>query len=382
MGTQVIGERTSGDLSVIVVDENLCHANTTSCMLANLQFQVVVYVSPVDALKFLKDHERDTDFALVEVNMKEMHGFQFLDRSRELHKNLQVIMMSADTTWPMMKRSVELGARFLIKKPLDANTIDNLWQHLDLKFQRTDKIKDLFPGIEGKMGNAFGEGTKHKASHLMWTPFLQRKFLQAVELLGEAATPKKIQFLMNVNSVGRKQISAHLQKHRKKIEKQLHNSNGNKSSNGAPNSQPLRICGIGHNTFQYIPDIQPEHKSDEVVSLEYKEIIEETQSNMLYEAMRRALQLGTIFEESQLPIVPSGKDTRKVNVDMMRDGNYRDAGTYAFGDKNEVSETQNADDNAKVMSKDDSHKMDSCGDELRPVVTLVTYSDSEDGETL
>jgi hypothetical protein len=35
------------------------------------------------------------------------------------------------------------------------------------------------------MGNAFGEGTKHKASHLMWTPFLQRKFLQAVELLGE-----------------------------------------------------------------------------------------------------------------------------------------------------------------------------------------------------
>jgi hypothetical protein len=55
-------------------------------------------------------------------------------------------VMSADTTWPMMKRSVELGARFLIKKPLDANTIDNLWQHLDLKFQRTDKIKDLFPG--------------------------------------------------------------------------------------------------------------------------------------------------------------------------------------------------------------------------------------------
>jgi hypothetical protein len=54
--------------------------------------------------------------------------------------------MSADTTWPTMKRSVELGARFLIKKPLDANTMNNLWQHLDLKFQRADKIKALFPG--------------------------------------------------------------------------------------------------------------------------------------------------------------------------------------------------------------------------------------------
>jgi hypothetical protein len=55
-------------------------------------------------------------------------------------------VMSADTTWSTMKRSVELGACFLIKKPLDANTIDNLWQHLDLKFQWTDNIKDLFPG--------------------------------------------------------------------------------------------------------------------------------------------------------------------------------------------------------------------------------------------
>jgi CheY-like chemotaxis protein len=52
---------------------------------------VIVYASPVDALKFLKDHQRDTDFALVEVNMKEMHGFQFLDMSRKLHKSLQVI---------------------------------------------------------------------------------------------------------------------------------------------------------------------------------------------------------------------------------------------------------------------------------------------------
>jgi hypothetical protein len=121
---------------------------------------------------------------------------------------------------------------------------------------------------------------------------------------------------------------------------------------------------------------------DEVMSLDHTKIIEETQSNMLYEAMRRALQLGTIFEESQLPNDPSGKDARKVEVDMMRDGNYRDARTYAFGDKNEVSKTHNADDNAKVMSKDDSDKLDSYGDELRPAMVLVTYSDSKDGETL
>lgn len=227
----------------------------------------------------------------------------------------------------------------------------------------------------------------------MWTPFLQRKFLQAVELLGEDASPKKIQLLMNVNSVSRKQISAHLQKHRKKVEKELRNSNANNSSHGiggASNSRPSRIFEIGHgSTFQYNrPDVQPEHRSDESVSLEQTETIEETQSNRLYEAMRRALQLGSVFEEPQLPNIdpPAGKDAREVEeVEMTtRDGNYRDAGTDAFGEKNEAPETHSSDDNnAKVKSKDDSaDKLVSCHDELRPVVTLVTYSDSEDGETL
>ena len=52
---------------------------------------VMVYTSPVEALKFLKDHIKEIDFALAAVNMKEMHGFQFLDISRKSHKNLQVI---------------------------------------------------------------------------------------------------------------------------------------------------------------------------------------------------------------------------------------------------------------------------------------------------
>jgi hypothetical protein len=77
----------------------------------------------------------------------------------------------------------------------------------------------------------------------MWTPFLQQKFLQALELLGEgrmasvcimlttsgfqtdcgllfmnvnfisAATPKMIQLIMNVDSIDRNQVSAHLQVH-------------------------------------------------------------------------------------------------------------------------------------------------------------------------
>ncbi|KAK3145044.1 hypothetical protein QOZ80_4AG0321960 [Eleusine coracana subsp. coracana] len=124
-----------------------------------------------------------------------------------------------------------------------------------------EKIKNLFKGIRGnsygfspgkevdnKTVNKCGEGTTKKTSHLMWTPFLQKKFLHALDLLGDAATPKKIEMLMNVNSIDRKQISAHLQ-----VE-------------GMPNN-------------------------------ETKIIIKATQGNKVYEAMRRALQLGTVFDE-------------------------------------------------------------------------------------
>jgi hypothetical protein len=57
----------------------------------------MAFTSPIKALKFLKDHKEYIDFALVVVNMKEMHGFEFLDISREFHKNLQVISKYQDS---------------------------------------------------------------------------------------------------------------------------------------------------------------------------------------------------------------------------------------------------------------------------------------------
>ncbi|RLM75006.1 hypothetical protein C2845_PM15G04640 [Panicum miliaceum] len=259
---------------------------------------VMAFTSPIEALKFLKDRKEDIDFALVAVNMKEMHGFEFLDISRELHKNLQVISIEG-------------------------------------------KRDDVF-----KSDNNFREGAnKQKATQLMWTPFLQKKFLEALELLGEAATPKMIQVIMNVDSIDRNQVSVHLQKHRKKIEKELSkNTSAKKCSNGASSSQP--------NTSQYDPEIQSGNTSDEDMSWDQTESSNEIQAETsMIEAMRRALRLGAVFDESQLPNDPSGK--------------------------------QASEDNAKgAMGKCDSDKQVPSGIAQGRVVKLVTYSDSEGGEAL
>ncbi|XP_062227340.1 two-component response regulator ORR29-like [Phragmites australis] len=367
-------------------------------MLDKLDFHVMVYTSPIKALKFLEDHEDEVDFLLVEVQMKEMHGFQFLDISRDVHKKLQVIMMSTETTFPKMQRCIELGARFLVKKPLDTNTINNLWQHLDLKFPRMEKIKDLFKGIEEgkahdvncsskeeleKIVNKCGKGTKQKTVHLMWTPFLQSKFLQALELLGEDATPKKIEMIMNVNSIDRKQISAHLQKHRKRMEKELRNALGAKkcSEGGASSSSEpavVKTCEIGPNCNH---NIQSADRNDEEKSHDQTETLaEEMQGNKVYVAMQKALQLGTVFDELQLSNDPSGDEAKKGEEDMMGDGDARDDGTtFEVGEAKVVSKIQDFDDAKEVTNRGDSDTVSGSVDQAG-VVNLVNYSDSEDDE--
>ncbi|KAL6631373.1 hypothetical protein ACP70R_028223 [Stipagrostis hirtigluma subsp. patula] len=137
-------------LSALVVDEDKHHTNYMKYMLPRFNIQVTVYTSPIKALNFLKDHAQDVDFLLVAVNMKEIPGFQFLDIARKMHQNIQVIMMSTTTTMDITKKCVELGARFLVNKPLDAPTIRNLWQHLDIRALRMEKMRNLLQGLTGE----------------------------------------------------------------------------------------------------------------------------------------------------------------------------------------------------------------------------------------
>ncbi|KAJ1270465.1 hypothetical protein BS78_06G054200 [Paspalum vaginatum] len=344
------------------------------------------YTSPMEALSFLKDHEKDVDFALVAVNMQEMHSFQFLDVSREFHKNLQVIMMLTDTTWSTMKRSIELGARFLVKKPLDTNTANNIWQHLDIQLSRMENIKDLFQGIKGKTNdvsclyneelessaNNCGQGNRQKATaHLMWTPFLHSKFVDALELLGEAATPKKIQLIMNVKSIDRKQISAHLQKHRKKIERELHNTNEKKFSTGESSSQAWKTFEISANTCQqYCPDIQSDEKANEKPNDRTQSFTKARQTGKkVCEAIRRALQLGAVFDESQLSNDSPGEEGNKGEAYVMTDDDAKVDSTFALGDTNVITEPQHIQDATDVTSVHQA-----------TVVKLVAYSDAEDDD--
>uniref|UniRef100_A0A0D9W3N2 Response regulatory domain-containing protein n=1 Tax=Leersia perrieri TaxID=77586 RepID=A0A0D9W3N2_9ORYZ len=363
----------------MVIDEDECHADSTSCMLsAELNFSVTVFTSPMKALYFLKNHAEGVDLVLVDVHMEEMTGFEFLKVAREIHKSIQVIMMSTETTMHAMKRSVKLGARFLVKKPLNGRTIQNLWQHLDLKVLRMEKIKDLLQGNNRNVGggdnsncadetNPFAENLKvdtKKKYCLIWTPHLQRKFLHALQILGEDASPKKIKMIMDVDNIDRRQIAAHLQKHRLQQKKNLNKASFTKgTSEDGSNSgkephlytQPTETTELNHTKMEIL--LKDANRKD------------------VYAAMRRTLRHGTVCDESKYPSDPSGDEQLVVGGD----GHADEASVInsSFGDQQIIAPCNT------VSSQEMMNKITSCdmqttrGSKKAAVFRLVNYSDSE-----
>ncbi|PVH35124.1 hypothetical protein PAHAL_7G109900 [Panicum hallii] len=348
-------------LSVIVVDEDKHHANSTRSMLCTLNYHATAYTSPIKALEFLEGHAQEVDLALVAVHMEELHGFQFLDIVSDAHKNVQVIMMSNETTMDTMKRCIKLGARFLVNKPIDAHTINNLWQHLDLKdYSRMDYIKNLLQGNgEAHDLSYLKENTKTKKGYICWNEYLHRKFLRALEILGEgAASPRNIEILMNVEGVNRKHIASHLQcRHRASTSKSAKRQEG---PNTSLNSLDIQ---------------QEEMTADE--DMPHAKTGSFSDNNNAHAAMQRSIQFGTIYDESEYFYYSSGDEATEDGVDMMEDD-----GTSASSFTAQVStaETFSAEGTKDILNNNSSKKQDRHGDKVGKAIKLVDYSESEDDE--
>ncbi|CAN6270568.1 unnamed protein product [Urochloa humidicola] len=376
---------TSG-LSVIVVDEDKHHANSTRSMLCTFNYHAIAYTSPMKAIEFLGGHAQEVDLALVAVHMREMHGYQFLDMIREHHKNIQVIMMSEETTMDIMKRCVDLGACFLAKKPIDAYTINNLWQHLDLEDPRMDNIMKLLQGNGEQQDLSYRkESTKTKKGYICWNEYLHRKFLRALEILGEGATsPRNIEILMNVEGVNRKHIASHLQKYRKRMAAGKQNSalGAVKCSNRASGtSKSAKSILEGPNTSLNSLDIQQkEMTADE--NMPHAQTGNFCDNSSAQAAMRRSIQFGTMYDESQYLYFPTGNEGTEYGLHTMEDGVAEYDVTSAFGFSTEVSAANSfsADSTNNILNNNSSEEQDCQEDKAGKAVKLVEYSDSEDDE--
>jgi two-component system, chemotaxis family, chemotaxis protein CheY len=107
---------------VLVADDSKLMHKMYEVMLR--QYPLVFALDGRQALERLQEH-RDVDLVLLDINMPNMNGLEFLERVRssEEHKDLRVIIISTEGRDEDTQRGMAAGASAYIKKPFHSEEI-------------------------------------------------------------------------------------------------------------------------------------------------------------------------------------------------------------------------------------------------------------------
>ena len=103
---------------VMVVDDSLMVRQQVGAALTGAGFDVVDAVDGLDALAKL-DRARDTALVVLDINMPNMNGLEFLKKLREdhVHQGVAVVMLTTEGQPRLMQQAKSLGAKGWIIKP-------------------------------------------------------------------------------------------------------------------------------------------------------------------------------------------------------------------------------------------------------------------------
>ena len=104
---------------LIVDDENEILLSLSRFFgLQDIDLDLVTARNGQEALNIIE--EKNVDVALLDINMPEMDGLELLHEIKKRDYSIQVIMMTAYSTFDKTLRSIELGAVDYILKPFDS----------------------------------------------------------------------------------------------------------------------------------------------------------------------------------------------------------------------------------------------------------------------
>ncbi|CAK0740146.1 hypothetical protein CVIRNUC_001228 [Coccomyxa viridis] len=231
-------------LRVLVVDDDALCLKVVEHMLRRCNYIVETCVNGKEALKLLRDKDKNFDLVLSDVYMPDMDGFRLLEQVG-LEMDIPVIMMSSNGETSVVLRGVTHGAVDFLIKPVRVEELRNVWQHV----VRRRKDKELQPSKESdeegtddgkqrdkkrKERRDSDEATTAKKQRVVWSVEMHQQFVAAVNQLGiDKAVPKRILDIMNVDNLTRENVASHLQKYRLYLKRMsgLHpGQNGRKGS--------------------------------------------------------------------------------------------------------------------------------------------------------
>lgn len=109
---------------VLIVDDSIFVAKQLNQILSSAGFEVVATASNgEEGLEKYKELGSTIDIVTMDITMPKMDGITALEKIMEFDKNASVIMISALGKNDLVKKSLLLGARNYIVKPLDRKKV-------------------------------------------------------------------------------------------------------------------------------------------------------------------------------------------------------------------------------------------------------------------
>lgn len=107
--------------TILVVDDDAMTRTVINRFLTEAGYNVVVKCDGVEACRYLKSNESDTDLIISDVMMEYMEGFEFLEKLREKYSSTPVLMISSDDLY--LNMATQLGACDVISKPIKGEAL-------------------------------------------------------------------------------------------------------------------------------------------------------------------------------------------------------------------------------------------------------------------
>lgn len=117
--------QTSGNVNVVVIDDEEACLLSISMMLMKTGYGLQLFSSPLKGIEEITKFPKDADVILLDIMMPELSGIEVLKKlqSSARLKNIPVIMQSGVANMNQIDESLSLGAKDFIRKPYSKETL-------------------------------------------------------------------------------------------------------------------------------------------------------------------------------------------------------------------------------------------------------------------
>jgi two-component system chemotaxis response regulator CheY len=109
----------------MVIDDSRAMRMILSGTLGELGYEVCTAKNGLEALRFLEEEKPDLQFILVDWNMPEVNGLEFVQRVRTMprYATSPLMMVTTETEVEQMVKALEAGANEYVMKPFTTEII-------------------------------------------------------------------------------------------------------------------------------------------------------------------------------------------------------------------------------------------------------------------